>query len=325
MNEFALIRDYFTRPSFVRKDVILGVGDDAAITQVPQGQYLATTTDTLLEGVHFLPDASPQAIAHKAIAVNLSDLAAMGAEPAWINLSLSIPHVDENWLRAFSSKIDELTQYFSIQLIGGDTVKGKTAVTITAQGFVPPESMLTRKGAKPGDWLFVTGTIGDAAAGLACLMGDISIDNKDAADYLINRHYFPTPRVLAGTTLRRLATSCIDISDGLIQDLGHITDSSNVGALVHLDKLPISEALGNSIPDLQSALTYACTGGDDYELLFTIPEEHRVSMETAMSNYHLPVTCIGQITGAQGKIDLRLNDEPFSFATIKAKGYQHFE
>lgn len=324
MNEFALIRDYFARPNFVRKDVILGVGDDAAITQVPQGQYLATTTDTLLEGVHFLPEASPEAIAHKAIAVNLSDLAAMGAEPAWINLSLSVERVDQQWLASFSEKINELTQYFSIQLIGGDTVKGKTAVTITAQGFVPADSMLTRSGAQPGDWLFLTGTVGDAAAGLAFLKKDITIDDKTAAEYLVKRHYFPTPRVLAGTTLRRLATSCIDVSDGLLQDLGHIVDGSSVGALVHLDKLPISEALGNTIKDLEQALTYACTGGDDYELLFSIPEEHRVSMETAMANYNLPVTCIGQITGAQGKIDLRLNDETFSFAAIKDKGFQHF-
>ncbi|WP_371195767.1 thiamine-phosphate kinase [Glaciecola sp. SC05] len=324
MNEFALIRDYFTRPKFVRKDVILGVGDDAAITQVPQGQYLATTTDTLLEGVHFLPEASPEAIAHKAIAVNLSDLAAMGAEPAWINLSLSVEQVDQSWLSKFSTKINDLTQYFSIQLIGGDTVKGKTAVTITAQGFVPPESMLTRSGANPGDWLFLTGTVGDAAAGLAFLKGQLEIADASASDYLVNRHYFPTPRVLAGTTLRRLATSCIDISDGLLQDLEHIIEGSKVGAIVHLDKLPISQALGETIPDLEQALTYACTGGDDYELLFTIPEEHRVSMETAMANYHLPVTCIGQITGAQGKIDLRLNDQAFSFVAIEGKGYQHF-
>lgn len=324
MNEFALIRDYFTQPSFVRKDVILGVGDDAAITLVPQGQYLATTTDTLLEGVHFLPEASPEAIAHKAIAVNLSDLAAMGAEPAWINLSLSIPAVDQMWLSSFSNKINELTKYFSIQLIGGDTVKGKTAVTITAQGFVPPDSMLTRTGAKPGDWLFVTGTVGDAAAGLMLLNRELIIANDEAANYLINRHYFPTPRVLAGTTLRRLATSCIDISDGLLQDLQHILDDSAVGALVHLDKLPISKALGENIPDLQEALKLACTGGDDYELLFTIPEEHRVSMETAMANYHLPVTCIGQITGAQGKVDFRLSDEPFAFSTIEETGFQHF-
>jgi thiamine-monophosphate kinase len=324
LNEFALIRDYFTTPTFKRKDVIIGVGDDAAITQVPRGQLLATTTDTLLKGVHFLPEATPEAIAHKAIAVNLSDLAAMGAEPAWINLSLSIPEVDQDWLKAFSNKIDEMTTYFSIQLIGGDTVKGTTAVTITAQGFVPPESVLTRSGAKPGDWLFVTGTLGDAAAGLACLQKKISISDATAQAYLINRHYFPTPRVLAGTTLRRIATACIDVSDGLIQDLQHITECSNVGALLHLDKLPISEALGNSIGDLQQALSYACNGGDDYELLFTIAEEHRVSMETAMANYHLPVTCIGQITGAQGKIDLRLNDQPFSFVSLEDRGYQHF-
>jgi thiamine-monophosphate kinase len=322
LNEFSLIRNYFTKPKFERKDVIIGVGDDGAVTMPPSGQYLVTTTDTLLDGVHFLPETSAKAIAHKAIAVNLSDLAAMGAEPAWINLSLSIPKVDETWLLEFSNEISRLTEYFSVQLIGGDTVKGKTAVTITAQGFVPPDSILTRKGAKAGDWLFVTGTLGDAAAGLAVLQQKLAVKSPEFAEYLINRHHFPTPRVLAGTTLRRIASSCIDVSDGLLQDLEHIVTGSEVGALVHLEKLPISEALGNSIQGLEHALSYACTGGDDYELLFTVPEEHRVSMEAAMASYNLPCTCIGQITGAQGKIDLRLNDEPFSFAD--AKGYQHF-
>lgn len=324
MNEFSLIRNYFTAPSFERKDVIIGVGDDGAVTMVPQGQYLVTTTDTLLEGVHFLPEASAQAIAHKAIAVNLSDLAAMGAEPAWVNLSLSIPRVDEAWLVEFSNEIHRLTKYFSVQLIGGDTVKGTNAVTITAQGFVPPDSMLTRKGAKAGDWLFVTGTLGDAAAGLAIIKGELQAKSPDFADYLTNRHYFPTPRVLAGTTLRRVASACIDVSDGLLQDLEHIVNSSEVGALVYLDKLPISEALGNSIDNLNDALGYACMGGDDYELLFTVPEEHRIGVEAAMASYNLPCTCIGQITGAQGRIDLRLNDEAFIFADTISKGYQHF-
>nr|WP_136250115.1 thiamine-phosphate kinase [Ningiella ruwaisensis] len=324
MNEFRLIRDYFTENSFSRKDVLIGVGDDAAITQVAQGQYLATTTDTLLEGVHFLKGTSPEAIAHKAIAVNLSDLAAMGAEPSWISLSLSLPAVDDEWLGAFSNKLKALTEYFSVQLIGGDTVKGQLSITITAQGFVPPESILTRSHAKPGDWIFVTGTLGDAAAGLALLKNELMIEDKAARDYLTDRHHYPTPRVLAGTTLRRIATSCIDISDGLLQDLEHIVSASEVGALLHLDKIPISKELGTHVNDLESALKLACTGGDDYELLFTVPEEHRVSMETAMSSYNLPVTCIGQVTGAQGKIDLRLNDSPFSFVSVSEKGYQHF-
>jgi thiamine-monophosphate kinase len=324
LNEFSLIRDYFSSPNYVRKDVIIGVGDDAAITMVPPGQYLVTTTDTLLEGVHFLADATPQAIAHKAIAVNLSDLAAMGAEPSWISLSLSLPNADEKWILAFSDELKKLTEYFSIQLIGGDTVKGPLAVTITAQGFVPPESVLTRSGAQAGDWLFVTGTLGDASAGLAVLQGQIEAASSQYAEDLTTRHYFPTPRILAGTTLRRIATSCIDVSDGLLQDLGHIIKTSKVGALVHLDKLPISEALGKSISNLEQALEFACTGGDDYELLFTVPEEQRVSMESAMASYNLPCTCIGQITGAQGKIDLRLNEQPFSFANIEEKGYLHF-
>lgn len=309
---------------FTRKDVILGVGDDAAITQVPEKQYLATTTDTLLEGVHFLPDTPPEAIAHRAVTTNLSDLAAMGAEPSWINLSLSIPEVDHAWLKAFSDTLHQLTQYYSIQLIGGDTIKGTTAVTITAQGFIPPESVITRDGAQRGDWLYLTGTVGDAALGLDILLNKVKVEDEKARKLLVDRHYFPTPRVLAGTTLRRLASACIDVSDGLIQDLQHIIEASDVGALLHLDKLPISEALGQNIPDLEVALEYACKGGDDYELLFTLPEEHRVSMENAMASYNLPITCIGQITGAKGKVDLRMNDEAFTFSKNKQNGYQHF-
>ncbi len=324
MNEFNLIRNYFETSSYQRRDVKVGIGDDAAITQIPDGQYLATTTDTLLESVHFLEGSAPNAIAHKSLAVNLSDLAAMGAEPAWINLSLSIPSADELWLSEFSNKIRELTEYFSIQLIGGDTVKGDLAITITAQGFVPPDSILTRSSAKPGDWIFVTGTLGDAAAGLDVLLGKLDVHDLTHKNALVNRHYYPTPRVLAGQTLRRLASSCIDISDGLLQDMQHVLNASNVGAVLNLDQLPISKALGKSIPHLEQALEYACTGGDDYELLFTVPEVHRVSVESAMASYNIPCTCIGQVTGAQGKLELRLNDEAYALSGKQSTGFQHF-
>ncbi|WP_395341006.1 thiamine-phosphate kinase [Ningiella sp. W23] len=329
MDEFSIIERYFKQANSSRKDVIIGIGDDAAITQVPQGQYLATTTDTLLSGVHFLPDTLPDAIAHKAIAANLSDLAAMGAEPSWISLSVCMPNANDAWLSAFSEKVAQLCDYYSMQLIGGDMVKGPLAVTITAQGFVPPESIITRTGAKPGDWLFLTGTVGDAAAGLAYLQNKIQIAEQSKAQELSQRYFCPTPRVLVGTTLRRLASACIDVSDGLLQDLQHVLDGSSenghgVGAIVHLDRLPISQALGSSIVELEQALAFACTGGDDYELLFTVSEEHRVSMETAMASYNLPITCIGQITGAASKLDLRLNEQPFSPSSFDKVGYQHF-
>lgn len=324
MNEFNLIKHYFASTSFTRKDVIIGIGDDAAITEVAANQFLATTTDTLLEGVHFLANTSPQAIAHKAMAVNLSDLAAMGAEPTWVSLSLSLPDIDETWLQAFSEKLAQLCEYYSVQLIGGDTVKGPLSITITAQGIVPPESVLTRSGAKASDRIFVTGCLGDAGAGLDILQNKLNVVDSEARQYLIDRHLMPTPRVLAGTSLRRLASSCIDISDGLLQDLKHVTSASNTGALIHLDRLPISEALGKNVPKLETALEYATSAGDDYELLFSVPEEHRTSLLSALDSYGVVYTDIGQMTGAVGKLDLRLNDQPFTLDAAKSEGYTHF-
>jgi thiamine-monophosphate kinase len=323
VKEFDLIGNYFAKGGFTRKDVVLGIGDDAAVTRVPAGQCLVTTTDTLVEGVHFLPGTEPDAIAHKAVAVNLSDLSAMGAEPAWISLSLSLPSIDEAWIKAFSDKLHSLSKYFSFQLIGGDTVQGPLSITITAQGFIPDDNQIMRSGANPNDWIMVTGCLGDAGVGLDLLKNKIQIEHLEHASYLKNRHWFPTPRVLAGTTLRRIATSCIDISDGLIQDLKQVISRSEIGALVHLDKLPISEAMGKNIENVVDAITYAATAGDDYELLFTVPEEQRVNIETALASYNIPVTCIGQITGATGKLDLRLNEQPFQF-DLDELGFEHF-
>ncbi|MBF7074707.1 thiamine-phosphate kinase [Glaciecola sp. MH2013] len=323
MKEFDLIEKHFSTGGYKRKDVLIGIGDDAAVTKVPAGQCLVTTTDTLVEGVHFLKDTSPDAIAHKVVAVNLSDLSAMGAEPAWLSLSLSLPSIEPEWVKSFSEKLHSLSEYFSFQLIGGDTVQGPLSITVTAQGFIPEGNQITRSGASSGDWLMVTGCLGDAGVGLDILKGERRVTNEADASYLKNRHWFPTPRVLAGTTMRRIATSCIDVSDGLLQDVKHIASSSEVGVLIHLDKLPISQALGANVADLNDAMVYAATSGDDYELLFTVPEEQRVNIETALSSYDIPVACIGQITGAKGKIDCRLNDQPYTFDSAKA-GFEHF-
>lgn len=324
MNEFNLIHHYFSKKSFTRKDVLLGIGDDAAVTMVPENQCLVTTTDTLVENVHFLEGTSAADIAYKTIAVNLSDLAAMGAEPAWINLSLSLPSVDEAWLAEFSDMVAELCEYYSIQLIGGDTIKGKLSLSLTAQGFVPQESILKRSGAQSGDWIFVTGTLGDAGAGLDILQGKLDIKDKNASEYLVNRHLRPSPRVMAGTCLRRIASSCIDISDGLLQDVQHISRTSNTGILLQLDKLPISPALGQNVESLEKALEYATGAGDDYELLFTVSEEQKTSMKTTLDNYSIQYTCIGQMTGAAGKLDLRLNDQSYDLPCPTRHGYQHF-
>lgn len=320
MKEFSIIDSFFKAQSHQRKDVILGIGDDAALTIIPQGQALVTTTDTLIAGVHFLVNANPHAIAQKAIAVNLSDLAAMGAEPAWISLSLSLPIADEVWLSGFSAGIAEMTKFYSIQLIGGDTVQGPLAVTITAQGFVPPEQALLRSKAKPGDFVYVTGYLGDAGAGLDILLDKLQMNDGDNKAYFLSRLHYPTPRLLAGTSLRRLANACIDLSDGLNSDIRHILKASNCGATIHLDKLPLSKAMRESV-EPNVARNYAVSAGDDYELLFTVSEEQKGKLELAMASTNVCVTCIGQLNGIANKLEFRLNN---TVVDEQPRGYQHF-
>jgi thiamine-monophosphate kinase len=320
VQEFSVIDTYFKQNANQRKDVLLGIGDDAALSIVPAGQALVTTTDTLVSGIHFLADADPHAIAQKAVAVNLSDLAAMGAEPAWISLSLSVPEPDEQWLAAFASGLQEITHYYSIQLIGGDTVKGPLSITITAQGFVPPEQALLRSKAKPGDFVYVTGTLGDAGLGLDFLRGNVSVPDEDNASYILRRLHYPTPRLLFGTSLRRVANACIDISDGLVADLAHILKASNCGATIHVDKIPLSRAMRESV-DAERAAQYALGAGDDYELLFTVNEEQKGKLETALTNTNVVYTCIGQLTGMANKLELRQQNNPVK---LTVTGYQHF-
>ncbi|MCF2948225.1 thiamine-phosphate kinase [Paraglaciecola aquimarina] len=325
MKEFNLIEHFFKQKSGTRKDVVIGIGDDAAVTHIPQGQALVTTTDTLLSGVHFLPNASPHSIAQKAVAVNLSDLAAMGAEPAWISLSLSAPDVDEEWLTEFSRGLQDQIEYYSIQLIGGDTVQGPLAITITAQGFVPYEQAITRSGAKPGDLVYVTGTLGDAGLGLAIAKNEVDqVIEKPLSqvnrDFLLKRLNYPTPRLLTGTQLRRIANSCIDLSDGLISDIKHILKMSACGATLDLEKLPLSQALVNSV-DEETALKYALSAGDDYELLFTVSEEQKGNLETTLASANIQVTCIGHLNGNVGNLELKKNNLPYQ---NNVQGYQHF-
>lgn len=318
MKEFDLIGRYFVDGGYQRKDVVVGIGDDCAVTTVSPNQQLAITTDTLVGGVHFLADAPARSVAYKAVAVNLSDLAAMGAEPAWISLSLAMSEVDEAWLADFAEGMYDLTRYYSVQLIGGDTVKGPLSMTITAQGFIPPGNELKRSTARPGDWIFVTGTLGDAAAGLDILTRKLDVADG-IRDYLINRHLYPTPRVATGTALRRLASACIDVSDGFLSDLGHILRNSGCGANVQVDRLPISSQLNDTV-DEDEAYRYALTGGDDYELIFTVNEEQKGNLETALASTGVKVTCVGQVTGHTDKLDLKCKNVPY---TVEGTGYEH--
>jgi len=318
MKEFELIRHYFTEQVVKRKDVHLGIGDDCALVTPPERQHIAVTTDTLVAGVHFPLNTSARAIGHKSIAVNLSDLAAMGAEPSWISLALTLPEIDESWIDEFCVGVFELCEFYNVQLIGGDTTQGPLSISVTAQGFVPFDKHISRSGAKTGDWLYVTGEIGGAALALQHIQGKVKLAPK-YQDEIIKRLDFPKPRVLAGQALREYATSAIDLSDGLVADLEHICKASGVGANIVLDDLPIPVALPETI-GLEKAYDMALKGGDDYELLFSVAEDNRVGMETVLANSGNKFTCIGQLNGSD-KITTTLNSKP---VTLNVKGFQHF-
>jgi len=319
MREFALIEQYFSQSGYRRTDVSLSVGDDGAVVQVRDGFDLVVTTDTMVQGVHFFPNVDPRALGHKLVSVNVSDLAAMGAEPCWLSLGLTLPNVDEAWLKEFAEGLSETADYYNCQLIGGDTCQGPLTLTVCAKGIVPRGKALTRAGAKPGDYLYVTGSLGDAALGLLVEQELVDISRKHRS-HVLQRFHYPTARVALGQALRPIASSCMDVSDGLCGDLPHILRRSGVGAIVDVNKLPMSQALKDTLPAAK-AFECALSGGEDYELLFTVPEARRGSLEVMLSPYGVPVTCIGKITGLAGKLELRQGDQPFAY---EHKGYQHF-
>ncbi|MBJ2065718.1 thiamine-phosphate kinase [Serratia odorifera] len=318
--EFDLIARYFDRFKSVRRDVQLGIGDDCALLTVAEKQLLAVSTDTLVAGVHFLPDIDPADLGYKALAVNLSDLAAMGADPAWLSLALTLPSVDESWLKAFSDSLFEQLNYYGMQLIGGDTTRGPLSMTLTINGLIPAGRALTRGGARIGDWIYVTGTLGDSAAGLAILQDRLSVADASARNYLLGRHLRPQPRVLQGQALRDLASAAIDLSDGLISDLKHLLKASECGARIDLGELPMSQALtGHS--DAEQALRWALTGGEDYELCFTVPEINRGALEVALSHLGADYTCIGQIGPLSEGLQFLRDDKAVDLSWA---GFDHF-
>ncbi|HKS33088.1 MAG TPA: thiamine-phosphate kinase [Enterobacteriaceae bacterium] len=318
--EFSLIARYFDRVRSSRLDVETGIGDDCALLNIPEKQTLAISTDTLVCGNHFLADIDPADLAYKALAVNISDLAAMGADPAWLTLALTLPSVDEAWLAAFSDSLFEQLNYYDMQLIGGDTTRGPLSMTLGIHGYVPLGRAIKRSGAKPGDWIYVTGTPGDSAAGLAILQKRLTVADSDDAAYLVRRHLRPTPRVLQGQAMRDRASAAIDLSDGLISDLGHILKASQCGARIDLDAMPLSDALRRHV-DIDQALRWAIAGGEDYELCFTVPELNRGALDMAMSQLGVPCTCIGQISGEIDGLQLMRAGKPVEF---EVKGYDHF-
>ena len=318
--EFSLIARYFDRVKSMRLDVETGIGDDCALLNIPEKKTLAISTDTLVAGNHFLPDIDPADLAYKALAVNLSDLAAMGAEPAWLTLALTLPAADEAWLESFSDSLFMQLNYYDMQLIGGDTTRGPLSMTLGIHGFVPPGRALKRSGAKPGDWVYVTGTPGDSAAGLAILQDRLVVESAADADYLLARHLRPMPRVLQGQALRDLASSAIDLSDGLISDLGHILKASGCGARIDLDAMPLSDVLLRHA-EREQALRWALSGGEDYELCFTVPELNRGALDVAIGQLGARFTCIGQISAEADGLQLMQSGKPVQ---LDLQGYDHF-
>ena len=319
MGEFDLIKRYFLRKS-LQNDVILSVGDDCAITSIPTGYQLAITTDTLVEGTHFLPSISPADLAYKSVAVNLSDLAAMGATPAWMSLALTLPEIKEEWLAEFSQSLFAILDRYGVSLIGGDTTKGSLSITLTAQGFLPENQGLFRHQAKVGDWIFVSGFLGDSAAGLDLLLQNRKIENESDR-YFIQRHLRPTPRVELGLALRSFSCCALEISDGLLADLEHILERSQVGAEIYLENLPISRHLCIQYEQTQ-AEKFALTGGEDYELCFTVSEEKREEMEQVLRSQGIKVTCIGKILPQTSGLNLLKNGEKVTLP--EHCGFDHF-
>ncbi len=313
MAEFHLI-DRIRARATTRDDVVLGIGDDAAILRPPSGKQLVVTADTLNAGVHFPETTKPEDIGWKTLAVNLSDLAAMGAQPAWCTLSLSLPESDPLWLESFLDGFLELAAQHGIVVIGGDTTRGPLSLGVTAIGFVESGCALRRDGARAGDDVWVTGTLGDAAAALQSLFAGAALDRTMRA-----RLDRPTPRIEAGQRLVGLANACIDVSDGLLADLGHICARSGVGAEIGLEALPASPALQRFPPAMRHA--WQATGGDDYELCFTAPQSRREEIRVAAAAVEIPVTRIGNIVAGQGVRALDADGNPWQ---PPRAGYTHF-
>lgn len=310
--EFDLIARIRARVA-TRADVVLGIGDDAALLAPPPGRQLVVTADTLNDGVHFPRGTSPADVGWKALAVNLSDLASMGAEPAWCTLSLSLPQSDPAWIEGFLDGFLDLAGQHDIALVGGDTTRGPLSIAVTAMGLVEPGRALRRDGARVGDQVWVTGTLGDAAGGLALL-------DREPVPALRARLDRPTPRVAAGRALAGIATACVDVSDGLLADLGHVCARSHVAARIDVDALPASAALMEVIGEADRIALQA-SGGDDYELCFTAPADAGADIGAVSAQLGLRITRIGRIVAGEGVHPVDAKSQPWS---SPRRGYDHF-
>jgi len=324
VSEFDLIEVIRARTAQSRGDVVLGIGDDAALLKPPPGQQLVACTDTLVAGVHFPQGTAPQDIGWKSLAVNLSDLAAMGATPAWAMLALTLPHADQRFVEAFADGFAQLARKHALALVGGDTTQGPLSVTISAFGFLPESRVLLRSGARVGDAVFVTGTLGDAAAALRLMqdsgLGTRDPSNEQARSELLLRLNRPEPRIAAGLALRDVASACIDVSDGLLADLGHICQASGMGAIVEADALPLSSAM-LALFEADERRAFALSGGDDYELCFTASVDRADRIAADFARLGFGAARIGRIVAETG---VRVRDANGNAVEPPRRGWQHF-
>lgn len=316
--EFDLITRYFEQQSTCRADVVLAIGDDAAILRVAPHSDLVVTIDTLVSGIHFPTNTDPQAIGFKAVNVNLSDLAAMGAEPAWATLALTLPENDDQWLSAFSAGLFDALHPYNVALVGGDTTRGPLTITVQLHGFVPPGRALRRDGAQPGDGIYVTGTLGDAGMALLALRNNIT-PLPEHREYFLQRLNRPQARVAEGISLRNIANAAIDISDGLLADLGHILERSQLGATIDIDAVPLSKAF--LAQEMKDSRSIALSSGDDYELCFTVPKDKIPLLEQISASWSCFCTRIGTIESTPGLRSITKDGEAFIAQKL---GYQHF-
>lgn len=321
LDEFQAIRRLARTLRARRPDVALGIGDDAALVRVPAGKELVLALDTLVEDVHFPARTMSADIGWKALAVNLSDLAAMGAAPAWALLGLTLPGVRADWLDGFARGFGALARKHGVDLVGGDTTRGRLTISVQLSGTVTRGKALVRGGARPGDLIYVSGTLGDAAAGLDRALGNSAALAPTVAKALLARLNRPTPRVELGRALVGLASACIDVSDGLVADLGHLLAASGVGAAISVAALPASPALQRAVSDVSMRQRYQLSGGDDYELLFTVPPRRRGALERLSHRLGLKLTMIGTIARRRG---LRLLDQQGRAASSGPAGWNHF-
>ncbi len=318
MNEFQLIQAFFKSHARARADVLCGIGDDAACLSVPVGHHLLVSCDTLVSGVHFLPTWDAYDIASKAVMVNISDMAAMGAEPAWALLALTMPALDSTWLTRFAEGLHQALSRFNVALVGGDTTRGPLCMTLTMQGFVPEGQAVMRHGAQIGDIIYVSGSLGAAAMALASLTRYELPDND--RDILMQHLHCPTPRVDLSWILQTYAHAAIDVSDGLMADLQHVCDASGVGACVDLQKIPIHALVQRHDP--MHALDHALYGGDDYEICFTVPPAKDAAFRQHLAQHDVPPCyAIGHMEATRG---LRAKTRTGEIVPCQVKGYQHF-